>query len=74
MHVSGQSAVRAWSWLRLAIRSAVTQMGGSGSVSVLPSAFEHLLVSERMTARRLTLETCQPSGPDGEGQAGGQAR
>ena len=25
-------------------------------------------------ARRLTLETCQPSGPDGEGQAKGQAR
>lgn len=43
MHVSGQSAVRAWSWLRLAIRRAVPQIGGSGSVSVLPSAFSTCL-------------------------------
>ena len=28
MQVFGQSAVRAWSWLRFAIRSAVTPIGG----------------------------------------------
>ena len=42
IQVCGQSAVRAWSWLRLAIRSAVTQIGGSGSVSVLPLTPEPL--------------------------------
>lgn len=43
IQVSGHLPVRAWSWLRLPIRSAVTQTGGSGSVSVLPSAFRTCL-------------------------------
>jgi len=43
MQVFGQSAARAWSWLRFAIRSAVTQIGGSGSVSVLPSTLRTCL-------------------------------
>jgi len=37
MHVSGQSAVRALSWFRMAMSTADTAIGGSGSVWVLPS-------------------------------------
>jgi hypothetical protein len=43
MHVSGHLAVRALSWFRMAICTAVTPIGGSGSVSVLPLVFSCLL-------------------------------
>jgi hypothetical protein len=43
MHVSGQSAVRALSWFRMAMSTAVTAIGGSGSVSVLPSVLSRCL-------------------------------
>jgi hypothetical protein len=43
MHLCGHAALRACSWFRRAILSAVTPIGGNGSMSVLPSAFSWCL-------------------------------
>jgi hypothetical protein len=43
MHLRGHPGWRAASWFRGAILRAVTLIGGSGSVSVLPSALSWCL-------------------------------
>jgi hypothetical protein len=55
MHVSGQSAARAWSWLRLAIRSAVNADRGKRQRIRAAISLKHLLVGERMPADALQL-------------------